>query len=245
MMPLCSQVTEHKRMSNSDGQAKRDPFRGCIIEMDTVALKGIQHLYSIIRDELAKQNVKIDEGLFARNLLGAYLDTGLNRILQRTGRRTTPEMTQAIRSAYLEQLAATPITESDPIVALVQGLSKKGIRVGLLTRLGADAAATAFAPLLALENVMLICESQAAWVGGFPWDVWRRAALTMQMTDRLCAAIVTGAASCKAALAASLPVVAIPNEMTDYQDFTGAHDCFDAIDETVLLAVLQTLRLAA
>lgn len=232
-------------MSNSDGQVNRDPFRGCIIEMDTVALNGIQHLYTIIRDELDKQNVALDEGLFTRNLLGAYLETGLNRVLQRSGRRATPEMTQAIRVAYLEQIAAKPVDEAHPVVALARGLSEKGVRVGLLTRLSPEVAEVVFAPLLTLENVMPICESQAAWVGGFPWDVWRRASQTMQMNDRLCVAIVTGGASCKAALAASLPVVAVPNAMTDYQDFTGAYHCFDALDGSSLAAVLQTLRLPA
>jgi hypothetical protein len=229
-------------MSNSEGQNKREPFRGCIIEMDTIALNGIQRLYAIIRNELGKQDITIDEGLFARHFLGAYLETGLNRALQAAGRRATPETTQAIRTAYLAQLAETPVADSHPIIALVKGLSEKQVRVALLTRLGNETATAIFAPLLAFDNVTLICESQAALVGGFPWDVWRRASQTLQMADRLCAAVVASSTSNKAALAASLPVVAVPNSMTDFQDFTGAYACVDKFDGSVLTAVLQALR---
>ena len=63
------------------------------------------------------------------------------------------------------------------------------------------------------------------------------------MSDRLCAAIVAANASCKAALAASLPVVVIPDAMTDYQDFTGAYHVLDKLDADALPAVREALRL--
>lgn len=228
-------------MPKSEDQSKREPNKGCVIEMDTVVLNGIERLYDIIRAELARQGTAIDEGLFARHLLGSYLETGLNRALHGTGRRATPELMQAIRAAYLAQMAETPLPEGHAVAGLVKGLSEASVRVGLLTRLGQEEAARLFAPLLAFPHVALICETQAM-VGAFPWDVWRRAALTLQMSDRLCAALVTASASCKAALAASLPVIAIPNTMTDYQDFTGAYECLDKLDARVLPAVLRVLR---
>ena len=86
-------------------QRKQEPNKGCVIEMDTVVLGGIPRLFGIIRDELSRQDVAIDEGRFARFLLGTYLENGLNRAMQGSGRRATPEMMQTIRSAYLAQLA--------------------------------------------------------------------------------------------------------------------------------------------
>ncbi len=223
-------------------QKKQEPNKGCVIEMDTVVLGGIPRLFGIIRDELSRQDVAIDEGRFARFLLGTYLENGLNRAMQGSGRRATPEMMQTIRSAYLAQLADTPIPENHPVIGLVKGLSEIPVRVGLLTRLGQEEAARLFAPLLAFPQVTLLCESQAM-VGAFPWDAWSRAAIALQMSDRLCTAIVAASASCKAALAASLPVVVIPDAMTDYQDFTGAYHVLDKLDADALPAVREALRL--
>lgn len=228
-------------MPISQEKSKQEPSKGCVIEMDTVVLGGIPRLYGIVRGELARQQVALDEGHFTRFLLGAYLETGLNRALQGTGRRATPDMMQTIRSAYLSQLADAPLPAGHPVIDLVKGLSETPVRVGLLTRLGQEEAARLFAPLLALPHVSLLCETQAM-VGAFPWDVWRRAALSLQMSDRLCVALVAASASCKAALAASLPVVVIPDAMTDYQDFTGAHHVLDKLDAGVLPAVRQVLR---
>jgi beta-phosphoglucomutase-like phosphatase (HAD superfamily) len=232
-------------MSKSDGQTDRDPFQGCIIEMDTVVLNGIQQLYAIIKAEVGKLGVTIDEGHFTRYCLGIHLETGLNRLLVSFGRRSTSELAQAIRAAYLEQLGAAPIDAGHPVVALVKGLSENNVRVALLTRLSSETATERFAPMLGFKHVTSLCESQVAYAGAFPWDVWRRAALTLNMTDRLCVAVVAGAASCKAALAANMPVVAIPNEMTDFQDFTGAIACLDSLQKPVLPAILQALRVQA
>ena len=232
-------------MSNSDGQTDREPFQGCIIEMDFVVLNGIQRLYAIIKTELSKLGVAIDEGHFARYCLGIHLETGLNRLLASFSRRSTPELAQTIRAAYLDQLGAAPLDAGHPVVALVKGLSERHVRVALLTRLPGETAEERFAPLLAFKHVSTLGEAPAAYVGAFTWDVWRRAALTLNMTDRLCVAVVAGAASCKSAMAASMPVVAIPNELTDFQDFTGAIACFDSLEKPVLPAILQALRIQA
>ncbi len=227
----------------SKSESKREPFKGCIIEMDTVVLNGIQLLYEITRTELSKQDVVIDEGLFARHFFGAHLETGLNRALQPSGRRSTPELAQTIRTTYLSRLAAAPIADHQPLAALVRGLSERQVRVALLTRIDHAAATAQFASLLALPNVMLISETLFAPVGGFAWDVWRRAAETMEMSGRLCTAIVASSTSAKAALAASLPVIAIPSALTDYQDYTGVYHRCDKLDDSVLPAVLQSLRI--
>ena len=230
-------------MAISKKKSKQVITKGCVIEMDSVVLGGIPHMYGAVRDELARQQVPLDEGTFARFLLGTYLENGLNRAMHAAGRRATTEMVQNVRSAYLAQLAAASVPENHPVVALAKSLTGIPVRVGLLTLLGHEEAMRVFEPLLDLPHVKLICETQAV-VGSFPRDAWRRTSATMDMADRLCVAIVAAAASNKAALAASMPTIVVPDAMTDYQDITGDQYVFEKLgDDGVLPAVKQVLRI--
>ena len=226
-------------------QKNREPIKGCIIDMDAVALNGIQNMYDVVGEELAKQKVVVDEGLFARYFIGTYLETGLNRAMHSVEKRSSAELAQTIRDAYLARLAAVNVADNRGLLDLVSGLGARNVRVGLLTRLAAATAREKFAPLTGSENVDILADAQPALVGGYPWDAWRHAAETMQMIDRLCVAVVTCAASSRAALAASLTVIAIPDRITEFQDFTGAYDCFSSLDGDASAAILRALRIDA
>ncbi|MDD5705777.1 MAG: hypothetical protein PHR35_07610 [Kiritimatiellae bacterium] len=232
-------------MSNTERQSKtsREPTKGCIIEADSLALGSIGRVHEICERHLAKSGIKLDPGLFGRFLLGAYLENGMNRLMQFVGRGSAAEISHAVREEYLTALAGATVAADAPIVKLVAKLSASQVRVGLLTRLDADKAATALAPLLGGEHTELLPEAQHALVGGFSWDVWRRSAEKLQMQENLCMALVASAASGKAALAAGLQVVAVSDPMTAHQDFGGASFVFDGWSAEVLPAVMQTLRL--
>ncbi len=219
------------------------PCRGCIIEVDMVALGGIGKIYEICKRHLGEMNVAYDVGLFGRYQLGAYLEAGLNRLLQSLGRGGAPELARGVRDDYLKALAEHALAPNAPVVELVNTLSAKQVKVGLLTRMEETQAGEVLAPMLAQANVSLLCETQHALVGGFPWDVWRRNVAKMHMEEKLCVALVAGAASCKAALAAGLPTVVATDDLTMHQDFCGARHVADQLDDDVAQAVLSALRL--
>ncbi len=221
-----------------------EPFKGCIIEADTLLLGGIGHAHEICGRHMRKAGLPFDDGLFGRYLLGVHLESGVNRLLQANGRSGGSETAHAVRDDYLLALAGSKLAADAPAVKLVQALAARNVKLGLLTRLDGEKAAAVLAPVLECGPVTLLSEQQPALVGGFPWDVWRRAIQRLQMEDRLCVALVASAASCKAALAAGLPTVVVTSEHTAHQDFSGASHVADEWSPHVTEAIMDTLRIA-
>lgn len=220
------------------------PPRGCIFEVDTVVLDGLQLLYKVVEDHAQTLEIKIDEGVFLRYCMGGSVESALGRLLHSFGRRSSPEMVKAVKDQYYDRLASQPTDGLQGLAKLVKELLAKNAAVGLITKLDEDAAKSLFAPVLAFEGVHLIVDQYPLHVGSVSWDSWKNAATAMGLVNHLLVAVVASAASCKSALAANLPVIAIPNEMTDYQDFSGAYHWCDSLDsDKILPAILQTLRL--
>lgn len=218
-------------------------LQGCIIEVDTIVLNGMQKLYQTVREALVPSGITLDEGLFTRYLQGEPLETGLVKLAQAVGGKAKGELATALQAAYVEALQEDVVAADHPVVALVRGLTARGVQVGLLTKLPAAAAEVVLEPLLECVGVRRFSSGSSPLAGAFSREVWARVREKMELVDRLCVAIVASGASHKAALAAGLAVVAIPDKLTGYQDYSGAYDCFDSLEEPVLAALLQALRL--
>lgn len=227
----------------SRSQAGVEPFKGCIVDADTLLLGGLGHAYAVCERHIRKAGMPFDAGIFGRYLLGVHLESGLNRLLQSHGRSGGADAAHAMRDEYLTALAAGSLAPDAPAAKLIETLSAQHIKVGLLTRLDGEKAGAALAPALACPHVALYPEQQPVLVGGFPWDVWRRAVQRMQMEDRLCVALVSSAASCKAALAAGLPVAVVTDELTAHQDFSGAGYVGDGWSQSLTQGLLTLLRI--
>ena len=65
-------------------------------------------------------------------------------------------------------------------------------------------------------------------------NLWLRLAENMMIPPSRCVAIATSAASCKAAIAAKMRSVVIPDKFTAFQDFGGADVVFDTLDKNAI-----------
>lgn len=232
--------------SERSAQAVREPIRGCLIEMDYVALGGVPRIYDACAAQLATQGVTLNAGLFSRYLLGHSLEAGLNRLLAAQGKPAGlgGDMGREVQGAFLTSLAAAAESLDRRVVALAGELAGRNIRVGLLTRLSEETARSVYAPVLALSGPTLLLPEGHGVVGGFGWDVWRRAIRKMQMEERLCAALTASGYSSKTALAAGLTVITVPAELAAHQDYSGVDFVAEGWSGEVTRAILTALRLA-
>ena len=220
----------------------KSSVRSCLIEIDNVALDGLRALYTIAENLLAAKNIKIDQGIFLRHCMGIALETGLDRLMHSFGLRLSAELAQTVKEEYLAALVAQ--TDSlDALVKVVKGLVKKNVKVTLLTRVDPDKNKKLFSKISKLPEVTIVRQDTPLYIGSTTREAWGAAAAEhFELNAHICA-VVSSSASCKAALASSLSVVAVPNDMTDYQDFTGAFNWCESFDPASCLpAILEALR---
>ena len=62
-------------------------------------------------------------------------------------------------------------------------------------------------------------------------DTWMKIAKTASITTRKCLVLATSMIACKSAMAADMQCVAIPDEYTSYQDFSGANMILDKMED--------------
>ena len=73
-------------------------------------------------------------------------------------------------------------------------------------------------------------------------ETWSKLAHHCGLAPRRCVALVSSAGACRAALAAGMRCIGVPDEFTAYQYFGGADFLVNKLDERVLRDVTTLMR---
>jgi len=138
-----------------------------------------------------------------------------------------------------------------PLPGMVQKLFKlameRGMTLHALTLLP-DAVAEKLAERLGLKELGVHVQGLKDPERDVPApEVWYKAARGVGRSVRKCGALVTGMAACRNAMAAGLRCIAVPDELTSHQDFSGAilivEDLSEARPSDILDALFPPTRL--
>lgn len=215
--------------------------RGLLIEADPILLGSLPVFLDACRARLAKEQVKLDQGLFVRFLFGRPLTRGLNALLEKQGKSAEAAALAAdCNAAYLAALQGAKCQPPEGLALFIKEMAGRGVRVGLITQLGEDAARQSFADLLE-ERVVTVSEPTSG-VCMHGWEGWRRACRKMQLRERLCVAISSPASS-RGALAAAMRVVVVANPLQEHVDCSGADIMTDSFSPAIRTAAQALLKL--
>lgn len=217
--------------------------KGVIVEFDFAAMKGAQLLFDTTKSFLKElDGIPFDDRIEARYMAGGNYQGALAEYFptvktKKTAAKAAKDLSDAFEAALN---AAVPKSISASFRNFVKILSENGVKVVIATRADDETVRPAFENLLG-DNVVLQQEESSTY-GSVKWDVWRRACAANGIHHR-CAVAVTGSGfGVKSALYAGVASLAVVNDRTAWQDFSGADATVSDLNAEAARTVLKILR---
>lgn len=223
-------------------QKEGNMSRGVIVEFDFAVLDGAKLLFETTKALMEEGDVPFDEKLEARFLAGGnYLGAFTEYFAFVKTKKTPQKAAKDISERFVKALnAAVPKAVGEDFRKFVAALAGKGLKVVISTRANLSAVKDAFAGVTG-ENVELYQESSQTY-GAVKWDAWRRAAAHSHIRHTATEVVTGSGFGVKSALLAGMGAVAIVGEHVAYQDFSGADDIAEKVDEKLAKRILQILK---
>lgn len=204
-----------------------------VAELEPVMVATRHLLVDAVSEALAGHNLTLDRALFRRCCLGARSEAIAARLaaaLPDAG--LDPDaLAGAIDTAYHAKLTNGSAKVSETFQQVLKAMGNTPVRIAALTSLPEDVATAVLTSVgLAAQGVRLHVEPDPD--PGFPGpDAWLKVCRSESKSVRSCIAVTATQDACKAALAAGMRCVAVPDDDTAHHDFGGADAVLEGDDE--------------
>ena len=219
------------------------PTRALFFELEFLATSGRAFLYDSIRTVLRDHGITLTPLIFAK----LFLEYPLSIALKKLGAElavdavTQPAVEADIMGLYVNRIKSDD-HQNKGLVALTQDLRKHGIELGALTCLDRDCVTGLLEQLnLGPDDVYVMAAEDHGKAFPTAQD-WLKLAKEMNTSTTLCTVAGTSAAACKSALCAGMRCFAVPDALTEFQDFSGADYVIESLDIATEKLVLKLVE---
>ena len=230
---------------DTNRSAQGNSTRALIVELDYTVLGGHKALLDIFTKRLSKEGIALTPFDAARYLDGRLFAAGIGAICEAKGKQTVDAPTVAAECQTAFSAAMDKAAASLPKAALdgVADLLKKDFgKVIVLSCASEEALRAAFASV-ASPNLLLVHENATVY-GSTAWETIRRVCRKNSLIERLIAILVGSGYSVKSAITAGMGVLAVPNPIVEYQDFTGADALVSEFNVETANELFRLLRIS-
>ncbi|MBM4144110.1 MAG: HAD family phosphatase [Lentisphaerae bacterium] len=220
---------------------RKTPSRAILFELEHTAAGGRQILFDVLKSALAERGITLSESEFRRHCVGCPVEEAVAALLKASKKtRLSAEKLVAEISEGITLSFAGGSARLDPGMAdLIERSRAEGIAPGGLSCIESDAARQ-LVEKLGLNDSGLVILSRAGTERTFPQpDVWLQLAKTVGVTPTRCLVVVSSGDASRAALAAGMKCVAVPDRYTSFQDFSGADFVCDALKKGEIDRVME------
>jgi beta-phosphoglucomutase-like phosphatase (HAD superfamily) len=220
-----------KETSESVERNSPEPGKAVLFELENQAVQGRQVVYDTLKALLSSKSIPFTPAMFSRHVLDSPVAEYVPALLKEQGKTRLSE--EKLEAEIAEKVAAALTGDKlklDPALkTLLDACLERGMKLGALSRLDAKSAIR-LATQLGLQDMGVHVVSCADEDGGIPSiDAWLNLAKQVSVPPRLCLACATSALSLRAALAARMRPIAVPDSFSSFQDFGGADYVVDGI----------------
>lgn len=226
-------------------QKKERATHALIFELEYVATKKRKVEFDSIQSVLKGKGVEMTAVMFSRSGMSPLSRAAITDVLKQAGKKAdaiekaVAEVDKTV-AAYCENTA-----ELDKgLEKLIKATQEKGIPVLAFTALPVDVAKKLMDRLgLSAMGVELLIPDEVK--ASFPRaDSWLKMLKKCDKEDATLVAVVSSQTACKGALTAGAACIAVPDEFTSYQDFSGAKMVLDSLSDVKPKEILDlTLRM--
>ena len=228
--------TKNKKPETQDAAgAPTEPTKAfmLIFELEQLALAGRKILFDVMKDKLGEHKLHLTLPIFTKFCSYSTPRLYIQEILDalKDHKLQADKIGAEIETEYAQRLLAKASGLNPALVKIIRDASPHKIAVGAISLLPREMAESLMAKLgLVEQNVQLLAFDNMDKV--FPRsDTWMKIAKTASITTRKCLVLATSMIACKSAMAADMQCVAIPDEYTSYQDFSGANMILDKMED--------------
>lgn len=222
-----------------DDKRSEKPAYAILCELENVAVNGRKIAFDVLKSVLAEKDVKITPIIFSRHFGGTPLRAALGALLQEQGKgrlsedKLAGEIEKGVSLSVLDA-AAKP---NASFRKLAERAGTEGICIGGVTLLDAEAAVQLTTKLGLNEGghpVVPLKKHAAQTDRRAEVDAWGKLVRSVGLSPLRCVSVTTCSRSMKAALAAGMQCVAVPDEFTSFQDYSGADVVLDEFNDEAI-----------
>ena len=220
-----------------------------IFELENLAIGGRKITYDVYKTVLGEQNFKLTPVQFSRYCLHPNPVTSITNLMEsgEKGKKISEKLINEIKDDAKLSLVDASNKMDKALKAILAVAKARNMKIGLLSYQD-SASAEKLAAKLGLNKLNPEIFASDWSERDFPAaDGCLRLAKNMEVDPSLCIVVATSAYASRAALSAGMRCVAIPDQFTSFQDYSGADLVVDALDvsafETVVgLAVASAAK---
>ena len=219
------------------------PVYAVLFQLEDVAVNGRKIAYDILKKALGEQKIDLPLTVFSRYCLNPTPQTYIPAMMEPLGIRkvSADKLVDHVTSAIAEQASASSIKLNPGLGKILQLARERNFVIGvistwteelgqaLLAKLGLNDLG---ARLFSFKDVNKIFPSA---------DIWLKTAKAISIKPRRCLVVGGNMAACKSAMSADLRCVAVPDEFTSFQDYSGADLILENLDEMTAKEILNTV----
>ncbi len=233
---------------STDVKTDKTPARAThalIFELEYVAAKKRQLEFKAIKSAVATKGVELSSVLFSRSGMSPLSRAAVTAVLKQAGKKT--DAIEKAVSAVEKEVAAFCENGAEldkGLEKLIKVTQEKGIPVIAFTALSEKNSKNLMDQLgLTDAGVELVIPDEVK--DSFPRaDSWLKMLKKCDKEDATLVAIVTSQTACKGGLTAGAACIAVPDEYTDFQDFSGAKMILASLSDAKPKDILDlTLRM--
>ena len=220
-----------------------EPSRALFFELEFLATSGWTFLYEAVKTTLAEHDIDVTPAVFSQYFTLHSLPVALKRLGDARGMSTLSKngVRAAIQSAYVQAIKSDD-HKNKGLIALTHDLQKHGIELGALTCLDREGVSQLLEKLDLGPGDVHVMEAEDHGKAFPTAQDWLKLAKEMEASTALCTVAATSAAACKSALCAGMRCFAVPNDLTVFQDFSGADYVIDSLDIAAEKLVLKLVE---
>jgi len=218
--------------------------KGVIIEYDFAAMDGAGLLFALTKKFLSDlDKIPFDSAAEAKyfaggSYQGCFAEFFASVKTKKTALKAARDFDELVKQEFT---AAVAKSVNATFANFVKTLVAKQVKVVIATRADIETVRAAFDSLLG-PSVELYQEPSTTY-GSMKWDAWRLACVRAGLRPYNTVAVAGSGFSVKGALRAGLGSVAVMNERTAYQDYTGCDEFLKALDTAAAKTILEILRI--
>jgi len=190
-----------------------------LIDLDFVALDGLQLLKQIAADALANAGTLTD-ALFVRFFLDKDIETAVGGALAffKKEKEDVKDIADGIKAEFKAKIATASVQSLAK--AIIKKAAEEDGEIVTLSSMDTETSA-AMLTAIGLTDETACIEARNANPGSYSTDVWTRAMRMAGLAPRYCIALTATAKSARGALMANVKVAAVVSPMTEFLDFAG------------------------
>ena len=218
------------------------PAYAVLFQLEDVAVNGRKIAYEILKKTLGEQKIDFPIPLFSRYCVDSTPQGYLPAMMAPLGIRkvSVENLVENVTRAIVEQvLSAGKLNagmgkilqiarERNFVIGIISTWAEETGQA-LLTKLGLNELG---ARLFFFKDVNKIFPSA---------DIWLKTAKAINIKPRRCLVVGGNMVACKSAMSADLRCLAVPDDFTSFQDYSGADIVLENMDEMSAKDILNTV----